>query len=560
MADTLSDSPAWQALRRHHVSIRDVHLRELFATDPGRVERLDGRGCRRPRGLLEAARHGRDDRAPRCRSPTSAGWRRDVDAMFRGEHINADRGPAGAPRRAARCRATRRSSSTARDVVPDVHAVLDRMRALRRRACARARGSATRGRPIRAVVNIGIGGSDLGPAMAYEALRALHRSRPRVPLRLERRRDRLRRGDARPRPGGDARSIVCVEDVHDAGDDDQRARRAGAWLVDGARGDEAAVARHFVAVSTNLDEVAAFGIDPANTFGFWDWVGGRYSMDSAIGLSTMVAIGPDALRRAARRLPRRRRALRGRRRSSGTCRVLMGLLAVWNRDFLGSRDPGGAPVRPVPRRASRRTCSSSSMESNGKSVTLGRARRSTSTRAPVLWGEPGTNGQHSFHQLLHQGTSIVPCDFIVFRASLNPLGEHHDAARRERARAGRGARVRATRPTRCARPASRRSLVPHRVFAGQPALDDAPASRPADPVRARRASSRSTSTASFTQGVIWGIDSFDQWGVELGKSSRAQLAPELAAPRTSIRRMPRSAPTGGARRTRSRAASRDGRA
>ncbi len=492
------------------------HLRDLFATDATRGERLSA----------EAAGIYLDYAKQRVTPETidllvrlagARGLAARIEAMFRGEPINVTEG------RPALHVALRMPRGTplfvdGRDVVPEVHAVLDRMRLLADAVRTGAWLGHT-GRPIRAVVNIGIGGSDLGPAMAYEALR--HYSSRELTFRFVSNVDATDFVEATRDLDPAETLFVVASKTFTTLETMTNARTARSWLVETLDAPEA-VARHFVAVSTNLEEVAAFGIDPANTFGFWDWVGGRYSMGSAIGLSTMVAIGPERFDELLAGF----HAVDEHLRSAPLDRslpVLMGLLAVWNRDFLGAQTQAILPYDQYLRRLPA-YLQQLSMESNGKSVQEDGFPVEVDTGA-ILWGEAGTNGQHSFHQLLHQGTSIVPCDFIVLRESLNPLGEHHALlvanalAQAEALAFGRTAEeVRGD--------GVPESLVPHRTFLGN---------RPSTTLLLDRLTPFSLGSlvalyehSVLTQGVIWGIDSFDQWGVELGKTLAGRIAPELA--------------------------------
>ncbi len=498
----------------------DVHLRDLFRDDPGRGDRL----------VVEAAGLVLDFSKQRvtaetldllCALAAETGVEERREAMFRGERINVteDR-----PVLHVALRLPREASLVVDgvDVVREVHEVLDRMAVL---ADGVRSGSwlGYTGRPIRNVVNIGIGGSDLGPAMAYEALRA-YASRD-LRFRFVSNVDGTDFVEATRDLDPAETLFVVASKTFTTLETMTNARTARDWLLAGIGADRAAVARHFVAVSSNLAEVEAFGIDPSNVFGFWDWVGGRYSMDSAIGLSTMVAIGPVALPRAARRLPRDGRALPARPPWIGTCPRCSGCSRS------GTRPSSGQAAWPCSRTTS--TCSrfpaylqQLTMESNGKSVTLGGQPVGYDT-GPVTWGEPGTNGQHSFYQLLHQGTRVVPCDLIAFARSLNPVGGHHDLltanvlAQAEALAFGRTAdEVRAE--------GVDEALVPHRVFEGN---------RPSNVLLADELTPFALGTlvalyehAVFTQGVVWDVNSFDQWGVELGKQLAQRIASELAAP------------------------------
>ena len=511
----LTALPAWQALAAHHAKIRDAHLRELFAADPKRGERLTAEAA----GLyFDHSKHRVVDGTLRLLAALAEArdLRGRIDAMFRGERINVteDRAVLHVALRAPRGASI---PVDGHDVVPGVHEVLDRMSAF----ADRVRGGAWKGhtgKPIRNVVNIGIGGSDLGPVMAYTALRH-YSDRSRV-FRFVSNVDGTDFAEAVRDldPAGtlfivSSKTFTTQETMTNAG----TARR---WLVD-ALGDEAAVAKHFVAVSTNEEKVRAFGIDSANMFGFWDWVGGRYSMDSAIGLSTMLAVGPAAFHEMLGGF----HAMDEHFRSAPFDRnlpALMGLLTVWYGNFFGASTTG---VFPYDQYLSRFPAylQQLSMESNGKRVTLGGAAVDYDTGA-IVWGEPGTNGQHSFYQLLHQGTRLVPCDFIGFVKSLNPLGRHHDLlmanlfAQAEALAFGKSAdEVRAE--------GVEEALVPHRTFEGN---------RPSSTILAEKLTPATLGAlvalyehSVFTQGVIWGIDSFDQWGVELGKALAQKIVPEL---------------------------------
>jgi len=505
----------WKALREHHTKMRDVHLRQLFADDPRRGERLTVEGV----GLyLDYSKHRVTDETLRLlvHLAEQAGLRERIDAMFRGEKINVTENRAVLH---VALRAPRDQSILVdgKDVVPEVHAVLDRMAEFATRV-RDGRWKGHTGKRIRNVVNIGIGGSDLGPVMAYEALR--HYSARDMTFRFVSNVDGTDFVEAtRDLDPGETLFIVSSKTFTTL-ETMTNARSAREWTLR-TLGDERAVAKHFVAVSTNAAEVGKFGIDTANMFGFWDWVGGRYSMDSAIGLSTVIAIGPEHFREMLAGF----HAMDEHFRSAPFDRnlpVLLGLLTVWYRDFFGAQTLGVMPYEQYLKRFPA-YLQQLTMESNGKHVTLDGAAVDYDT-GPIVWGEPGTNGQHSFYQLIHQGTTLIPCDFIAFHRTLNPLGRHHDLllanvfAQAEALAFGKTAdEVRAE--------GTAERLVPHRTFEGN---------RPTSVILAERLTPETLGTlvalyehSVFTQGVIWHIDSFDQWGVELGKQLAQRIIPEL---------------------------------
>jgi glucose-6-phosphate isomerase len=505
----------WKSLRDHHAKIGAVHLRQLFADDPRRGERLTVEGV----GLyLDYSKHRVTDETLRLlvELAEEAGLRERIDAMFRGDKINLteDRAVLHVALRAPRERSILVDGE---DVVPEVHAVLDRMAAF----ATRVRDGGWKGhtgKRIRSIVNIGIGGSDLGPVMAYEALR--HYSARDMTFRFVSNVDGTDFVEA-TRDLDPAETLFVVSSkTFTTLETMTNARSARAWTLR-ALGDERAVARHFVAVSTNAAEVAKFGIDTANMFGFWDWVGGRYSMDSAIGLSTMIAIGPEHFRAMLAGF----HAMDEHFRSTPFDRnlpVLLGLLTVWYRDFFGAQTLGVMPYEQYLKRFPA-YLQQLAMESNGKHVTLDGATVEHDT-GPIVWGEPGTNGQHSFYQLIHQGTTLIPCDLIAFHRTQNPLGPHHDLllanvfAQAEALAFGKTAdEVRAE--------GTPERLVAHRTFEGN---------RPTSLILAEQLTPETLGTlvalyehSVFTQGVIWQIDSFDQWGVELGKQLAQRIIPEL---------------------------------
>ncbi|MBL0140541.1 MAG: glucose-6-phosphate isomerase [Betaproteobacteria bacterium] len=509
-------SAAWKALAQHQREIRDLHLRELFAGDPARAERM----------TIEAAGLTLDYSRNRITDETikllvalaeQSGLRSRIEAMFRGERVNVTENRAVLH---VALRAPRGASIMVdgQNVVPAVHAVLDRMEAF----AARVRSGAWTGhggKRIRNVVNIGIGGSDLGPVMAYEALK--HYSDRGMTFRFVSNVDGTDFAEATRDLDAAETLFIVASKTFTTLETMTNAHTAREWLLRALDGDERAVAKHFVAVSTNAAKVSAFGIDTANMFGFWDWVGGRYSMDSAIGLSTMLAIGPGHFRALldgfhemdehyrsapfARNLP-----------------VLMGLLALWYNNFFGAQTVAVLPYEQYLKRFPA-YLQQLTMESNGKRVTLDGKPVERDT-GPIYWGEPGANGQHSFYQLIHQGTRLIPCDFIAFAQSLNPLGRHHDIllanvfAQAEALAFGKTADEVGAEGT-------PDWLVPHRVFEGN---------RPSNTILARRLTPATLGSlvalyehSVHTQGVMWHIDSFDQWGVELGKVLAQRIVPEL---------------------------------
>ncbi len=511
----IAGRPAWIALVAHHEAIGARPLRELFADDPGRGERL----------ALEAAGIYLDYSKNRVTDETmtllaelarECGLAERTAAMFRGDVINTTE-QRSVLHVALRKPAGERLLVDGVDVVAEVHAVLGRMGAFAN-ALRSGRWLGHTGERIRNIVNIGIGGSDLGPVMACEALRFY--SDRNLTLRFVSNVDGTDLAEAtRDLDAAETLFIVCSKTFTTL-ETLTNAHAARQWVVDGL-GDDKAVARHFVAVSTNVEGVTAFGISAENMFGFWDWVGGRYSMDSAIGLSTMLAIGPEAFAEMLAGF----HAMDEHFRTAPVERnlpALLGLLAIWNNNFLGATTTAVLPYEQYLKRLPA-YLQQLTMESNGKHVTLTGERVGVET-APILWGEPGTNGQHSFHQLIHQGTRLVPCDFIGFCQTLNPLGTQHDQlmsnlfAQSESLAFGKTAAEVAAEGT----PAE---LVPHRVFEGN---------RPSNTLLLERLTPRALGSivalyehSVFVQGVVWNIDSFDQWGVELGKALARRVIPEL---------------------------------
>ena len=518
MAETKSvtQRPAWRALTAHHQKVKDVQLKTLFAQDAKRGERFSAEAV----GLyLDYSKN-------RVTGETvelllglakESGLRERIDAMFRGDKINIteDRAVLHVALRAPR---DAHIYMDGKDVVPDVHAVLDKMSVFANRVRSGEWKGHT-GKRIRNVINIGIGGSDLGPVMAYEALR--HYSARDMTFRFVSNVDGTDFAEATRGLDAAETLFIVSSKTFTTLETITNAHSARAWVL-ATLMDGKAIAKHFVAVSTNAAEVSRFGIDPDNMFGFWDWVGGRYSMDSAIGLSTMLAIGPENFRAMLAGF----HAMDEHFRTTPfekNLPVLMGLLAVWYNDFFGAQTVAVLPydqyLKRFPAYLQQLT-----MESNGKHVTLDGAAITDYQTGPIFWGEPGTNGQHSFYQLIHQGTKLIPCDFIGFARSLNPLGNHHDVlisnvfAQAEALAFGKTAAEVEAEGT----PAW---LAPHRTFAGN---------RPSNVILADRLTPEMLGKlvalyehSVFTQGAVWGVNSFDQWGVELGKVMARRIIPEL---------------------------------
>ena len=518
MGSPLRQCGAWEQLRDHFEAIRGAHLRDLFASDPERGERLvaDGAGLH-----LDFSKNRISDETLLLLGELARqrGVEERREAMFAGEHINVseDRPVLHVALRMPRNRSLVVDGI---DVVKEVHETLDRMGDFAERVRSGEWLGAT-GKPIRAVVNIGIGGSDLGPTMAYEALR--HYSQREMTFRFVSNVDATDFFEATRDLDPEQTLFVVSSKTFTTLETMTNARTAREWSLAGLGSDEGAVAKHFVAVSTNAEGVAEFGIDTANMFGFWEWVGGRYSMDSAIGLSTMLAIGParfgemlagfHAMDEHFQQAP-----------AGSNLPMIMGLLAVWYSDFFGAETCGVFPydqyLHRFPAYLQQLT-----MESNGKHVTVDGARVDYDTGA-IYWGEPGTNGQHSFYQLLHQGTRLVPCDFIGFAHSLNPLGRHHDLLMSNVFAQGEALAFGKT-PEQVRAEGTPEEVVPHRAMEGN---------RPSNTILAERLTPETLGTlvalyehSVFTQGAIWGIDSFDQWGVELGKVLAQAIIPELEA-------------------------------
>jgi glucose-6-phosphate isomerase len=506
--------PAWTALQAHYEVVRHRRLRDLFKEDPGRGQRLtlDGLGI-----YLDYSKNRITDETVTLLLQLAAesNLRTMIDAMFRGDRINVTEDRA-VLHVALRAPAGERILLDGQDVVPLVHAVLVKMAGFANRVRTGAWTGHT-GRAIRNVINIGIGGSDLGPVMAYEALR--HYSRRDMTFRFVSNVDATDFAEATHDLNPEETVFIISSKTFTTLETMTNAHTARDWVL-AALKDDAAVAKHFVAVSTNAEEVAKFGIDTANMFGFWDWVGGRYSMDSAIGLSTMVAVGPDhftAMLRGFHQMDEHFRTAPFDRNLP----VLMGLIAVWHNNF-GAQTVAVLPYEQYLKRFPA-YLQQLTMESNGKHVTRGGAEVTYQT-APIYWGEPGTNGQHSFYQLIHQGTRLIPCDFIAFTLPLNPIGRHHDIllanvlAQAEALAFGKTS-------AEVAADGTQAWLVPHRTFEGN---------RPSNTILLEQLTPESLGKlialyehSVFTQGVIWDIDSFDQWGVELGKVLAQRIVPEL---------------------------------
>ena len=514
----LTELPAWKALQAHYQTIRNRQLRELFQSNPDRGKRLalEAEGI-----YFDYSKHRVTDETLKLlvQLAEQSGLRERIDAMFGGEKINITEKRA-VLHTALRAPRDARIIVDGENVVPEVHEVLDRMADFSNRVRSGEWKGFT-GKRIRNVINIGIGGSDLGPVMAYEALR--HYSRRDMTFRFVSNVDGTDFAEVTQDLDPEETLFIISSKTFTTLETMTNAQTAREWLLKKLK-DEKAVAKHFVAVSTNATEVSKFGIDTANMFGFWDWVGGRYSMDSAIGLSTMLAIGPDNFRKMLagfhamdehfRRMPFEK-----------NLPALMGLLTIWYTDFFGAETVAVLPydqyLKRFPAYLQQLT-----MESNGKHVTLSGERVRYET-GPIFWGEPGTNGQHSFYQLIHQGTRLIPCDFIGFSKTLNPLGNHHDLlmanvfAQGEALAFGKTAEdVKAE--------GTPDWLVPHRVFEGN---------RPSSTFLLDELTPEALGKlvamyehSVFTQGVIWQIDSFDQWGVELGKVLAKKIIGELEGP------------------------------
>jgi glucose-6-phosphate isomerase len=512
----LTQRPAWKSLGTHYKNIQKIHLRELFADDPKRGERLTVKAA----GLfLDYSKNRITDQTLKLLLQLAAesGLRDKIEAMFNGEKINITENRAVLH---VALRAPKGASILVdgKNVVPEVHAVLDKMAEFSNRVRSGEWKGHT-GKRIKNVINIGIGGSDLGPVMAYEALK--HYSDRAMTFRFVSNVDGIDFVEATRDLDPPETVFIISSKTFTTLETMTNAQSARDWVLASLGGDANAVAKHFVAVSTNAEKVSAFGIDTVNMFGFWDWVGGRYSMDSAIGLSTMLAVGPDEFRKLLKGFHEVDEHFRT-APFEKNLPVLLGLLSVWNNNFLDAQTVAVLPYEQYLKRFPA-YLQQLTMESNGKHVTLDGKKVEYQT-GPVYWGEPGTNGQHSFYQLIHQGTRLIPCDFIAFAHSLTPLGRHHDIllanvfAQAEALAFGKTSeQVKAE--------GTPDWLVPHRVFEGN---------RPSNVILADRLTPEILGQlvalyehSVFTQGVIWNIDSFDQWGVELGKVLAQRIVPEL---------------------------------
>jgi glucose-6-phosphate isomerase len=512
----LTKRKAWTALKAHYKTVQALHLRKLFEDNPKRGEKFTVEAL----GMyLDYSKNRITDRTLKLllELAKESGLRERIDAMFRGDKINITENRA-VLHVALRAPKGETILVDGKNVVPEVHAILDRMTAFSNRVRSGEWKGHT-GKRIRNVINIGIGGSDLGPVMAYEALK--HYSERSMTFRFVSNVDGTDFAEAIVDLDPSETLFIVSSKTFTTLETMTNAHSARDWSLQGFGGDEKSVAKHFVAVSTNAAEVSKFGIDTANMFGFWDWVGGRYSMDSAIGLSTMLAIGPDDFRAMLSGFHQMDEHFRT-TPFERNLPVLLGLLAIWYNDFFGAQTVAVLPYEQYLKRFPA-YLQQLTMESNGKHVTLDGKHVNYET-GPIYWGEPGTNGQHSFYQLIHQGTRVIPCDFIAFAKALNPLGRHHDmlvanvCAQTEALAFGKS-------PKQVKGEGTPDWLVPHRVFEGN---------RPSNTLLLDRLTPEALGKlvalyehSVFTQGTIWNIDSFDQWGVELGKVLAQRIIPEL---------------------------------
>ena len=512
----LTQLKSWKALKAHHKKIGSRHLRDLFAADPARGKEMtvDALGL-----FFDYSKNRITGETLKLliKLAQESGLQSRIDAMFRGDKINITEGRSVLH---VALRAPRGASIVVdgKNVVPEVHAVLDSMAAF----CNRVRSGAWKGhtgKRIRNVINIGIGGSDLGPVMAYEALK--HYSDRNLTFRFVSNVDDTDFAEAVQGLDPAETLFIVSSKTFTTLETITNAQSARAWLVKGLGGNEKSVAKHFVAVSTNAEGVSKFGIDTANMFGFWDWVGGRYSMDSAIGLATMLAIGPENFRAMLDGFHKMDEHFRT-TPFERNLPVLMGLLGLWYTDFFGAQTVAVLPYEQYLKRFPA-YLQQLTMESNGKHVTIAGKEVDYET-SPIYWGEPGTNGQHSFYQLIHQGTRLIPCDFIAFGNSLNPIGRHHDMllanvfAQSEALAFGKTKKqVKAE--------GTPDWLAPHRVFEGNRPSNTILADHLTPEVLGKLVALYEHSV--FTQGILWQINSFDQWGVELGKVLAQRIIPEL---------------------------------
>ncbi|QEF96576.1 Glucose-6-phosphate isomerase [Stieleria maiorica] len=516
MTDSLTTKAAWKNLNAHYEQIKSKHLRELFAADPlrGKTFSLEAVGL-----YLDYSKNRIDGDTVSLliELAKASGLQERIEAMMSGEKINTteDRAVLHTALRAPRDATIELDG---KNVVPDVHAVLDKMAAFCD-SITSGKWTGHTGRRIRNIVNVGIGGSDLGPVMAYEALR--HYTNRDLTLRFVSNVDGTDFAEATRDLDAAETLFIIASKTFTTQETMTNAHTARGWLLEQLGGDDAAVAKHFVALSTNAEQVAAFGIDTDNMFGFWDWVGGRYSMDSAIGLSTMLALGPDQFREMLAGFHEMDQHYRSAPLEENLP-VILGLLTVWYTDFFGAQTTAVLPydqyLKRFPAYLQQLT-----MESNGKSVTLAGQRVDYDT-SPIYWGEPGTNGQHSFYQLIHQGTHLIPCDFIAFAKSLNPIGDHHDKLTANVFAQGEALAMGKTRDEVLAEGTSE-ELAPHRVFEGNRPSNTLLIEKLTPTVLGKLVALYEHSV--FTQGAIWQVNPFDQWGVELGKVLAKKIVPEL---------------------------------
>ncbi len=516
MPQSLTAQDAWKNLHAHYEQIKSKHLRELFAADPqrGQTFSLEAVGL-----YLDYSKNRIDAETVSLliKLAEASGLKERIEAMMTGEKINTTEDRA-VLHTALRTPRDATIEFEGKNVVPEVHAVFDKMSAFCDSVTS-GQWIGHTGARIRNIVNVGIGGSDLGPVMAYEALR--HYSNRGLTLRFVSNVDGTDFAEATRDLNPAETLFIIASKTFTTQETMTNAHTARAWLLEKLSADHSAVAKHFVALSTNAEQVAEFGIDTDNMFGFWDWVGGRYSMDSAIGLSTMLAIGPDRFREMLAGFHEMDQHYRTAPLEENLP-VILGLLTVWYTDFFGAQTTAVLPydqyLNRFPAYLQQLT-----MESNGKSVTLAGDRVDYDT-SPIYWGEPGTNGQHSFYQLIHQGTHLIPCDFIAFAKSLNPIGDHHDKLSANVFAQGEALAMGKTREEVLAEGTSE-ELAPHRVFEGNRPSNTLLIEKLTPAVLGKLVALYEHSV--FTQGVIWQVNPFDQWGVELGKVLARKIVPEL---------------------------------